>query len=210
MARNYTVSSRVSVTARFVSILIALSTIGVWSGALPAAGASLGEAIQALKTDGRIILLRHTQTVPGVGDPDGFRLEDCSTQRNLNELGIAQAKRFGAALKAAGIRIGRVLVSEWCRADDTARYVLQAAGVAAMPRTSFWPLNNVWDDDSRVDEQVAAARAEMAKWQGPGALLMVSHGVTIRPIIGRSTSQGGFFIVQPKGDTFEIVAEGRL
>ena len=103
-----------------------------------------------------------------------------------------------------------MLVSEWCRADDTARYILQAAGLENVPRTRFWPLNNVWDDDSRVDEQVASARSEMAKWRGPGALLMVSHGVTIRPIIGRTTSQGGFFIVQPKAGTFEIVAEGRL
>lgn len=177
---------------------------------VPARAGSLEAAIAALKKDGRVILMRHTQTVPGVGDPDGFKLEECATQRNLNDEGIDQARRFGAVLKAAGIRIGRVLVSEWCRADDTARYILEAAGQSDLPRTRFWPLNNVWDDDSRVDEQTTKTRAEIASWQGPGTLLMVSHGVTIRPVTGQSTSQGGFFVIEPMDNTFKIVIEGRL
>lgn len=179
-------------------------------GAVSAHAGQLDAAIKALETDGRVILMRHTQTTPGVGDPDGFKLEECATQRNLNDEGIEQARRFGRALKAAGIRIARVLVSEWCRADDTARYVLEAAGQAETPRTRFWPLNNVWDDNSRVNQQTAKTRAEIANWRGPGALLMVSHGVTIRPVVGQSTSQGGFFVLAPSDDTFKIIAEGRL
>ena len=194
--------------AACLSLLLAGSA--VWLNASPAHAGALDDALAALKTDGRVILMRHTQTTPGVGDPDGFRLAECATQRNLNEEGITQARRFGRALKAAGIRIGRVLVSAWCRADDTARYVLEAAGQPDIPRTRFWPLNNVWDDDSRVDEQTAKTRTEIARWRGPGALLMVSHGVTIRPVIGQSTSQGGFFVLAPKGDTFKVIAEGRL
>ena len=154
--------------------------------------------------------MRHTQTTPGVGDPSGFKLDDCATQRNLNDLGKRQARTFGRALRKAGITIGAVYVSQWCRADDTARFVLEAAGKSDLARTTFPALNNVWDDDSRVDQQVKDIRAAIAKWRGPGALLMVSHGVTIRPAIGRSTSQGGFFVVEPKADGFEVIAEGRL
>lgn len=177
--------------------------------------ASFDDAIQALKVDGRVILMRHTQTVPGVGDPSGFQLEECSTQRNLNELGIEQARSLGAALRNAGIRIGRVLVSQWCRADDTARFVLEAAsqGNASqgkVKRERLPALNNVWDDDSRIDQQVAEIRAAIGRWQGPGILLMVSHGVTIRPVTGQSAPQGGFFVLQPNSDGFSLIAEGAL
>lgn len=119
--------------------------------------------MRSLKSDGRVILMRHTQTVPGVGDPEGFKLGSCATQRNLNELGIKQARALGSAIKKAGVRIGRVLVSEWCRADDTARHLLEAAGEAKLPREQFWQLNNVWDDNSRVKEQVTGVRAAITK-----------------------------------------------
>ncbi len=189
---------------------VALLSLTLCSFPITVLSGSLKEALRQLKIDGRVVVMRHMQTVPGVGDPSGFKLGSCKTQRNLNKLGIKQAREFGLALKAAGIRIGRVLVSEWCRADDTARHILDAAGLKDMRRERFWPLNNVWDDDSRVDEQVAKVRAELVKWRGPGALLMVSHGVTIRPVLGRSTSQGGFFVIKPTGAGFKIVAEGRM
>ena len=176
----------------------------------PLAAADLAKALAALKIDGRVILMRHTQTVPGAGDPSGFKLGDCSTQRNLNQRGISQARQFGAALKAANIRIGKVLVSQWCRADDTARFVLDAAGLAKKFREPFWPLNNVWDDDSKVKQQSAAVRAKINEWRGPGVLLMVSHGVTISPILGRTTSQGGFFVIEPSNGKVNIIAEARL
>ena len=177
---------------------------------LAAAAADLAPALEMLKRDGRVILMRHTQTVPGVGDPGSFKLGDCSTQRNLNQQGINQARKFGAALKSAGIRIGKVLVSEWCRADDTARHILEEAGFGDMRREPFWPLNNVWDDDSKVKQQSAAVRAKINEWRGPGVLLMVSHGVTISPILGRTTSQGGFFVIEPSNGKVNIIAEARL
>jgi len=187
---------------------LALATL--FFALLPAAAApaSFDATIRALNEDGRVILMRHVQTVPGVGDPKGFRLEDCATQRNLNQEGFDQARRLGKSLREAGVRIGRVLVSQWCRADDTARLILKAAGQDSVAREPFPALNNVWDDDSRIDQQVADIRAAIAGWRGPGVLLMVSHGVTIRPVTGRSAPQGGFFVLQPEADGFVIVAEG--
>ena len=41
------------------------------------------------------VLWRHAQTTPGVGDPPGFQLKGCSTQRNLSEEGRAQARAAG-------------------------------------------------------------------------------------------------------------------
>lgn len=192
---------------RFLFALLALGYAILSTGAV---AASLDEAIGALQGDGRVILMRHTQTVPGVGDPDGFRLHKCSTQRNLNQQGFEQAQGLGNALREADVRIGRVLVSQWCRADDTARLILEAAGQNALAREPMPALNNVWEDDSRIEQQVEEIRAAIAEWQGPGTLLMVSHGVTIRPVTGRSPPQGGFFVLRPDGDGFVIVAEGAI
>ena len=48
-----------------------------------------------LKKGGQVVLMRHAVTTPGVGDPPGFRLDDCSTQRNLTDAGRRDAQRVG-------------------------------------------------------------------------------------------------------------------
>ena len=74
----------------------------------------------ALRAGGAVVVLRHAQTVPGIGDPPGFRLQDCSTQRNLSEEGRQQARRLGETLRRAGVKVDEVLSSRWCRCLDTA------------------------------------------------------------------------------------------
>ena len=44
-------------------------------------------------------------TAPGGGDPPGFRLDDCSTQRNLSDDGREEARRIGAAFRTRGIPV---------------------------------------------------------------------------------------------------------
>ena len=41
----------------------------------------------------KIILIRHAKA-PGGGDPEGFKIEDCKTQRNLDMMGINKAKKI--------------------------------------------------------------------------------------------------------------------
>lgn len=48
-------------------------------------------------TAGGVLLLRHA-IAPGLGDPEDFRIDDCSTQRNLSEAGRQQAIAIGAWL----------------------------------------------------------------------------------------------------------------
>jgi phosphohistidine phosphatase SixA len=63
--------------------------------------------------------MRHAVTTPGVGDPAGFRLDDCSTQRNLTDAGREDARRVGGTFRTRGIPVGRVLSSPWCRCLET-------------------------------------------------------------------------------------------
>ena len=73
----------------------------------------------ALDRPGAFAIMRHA-LAPGTGDPAGFTLEDCSTQRNLDDRGRAQALAIGAAFRARGVQFDAVLSSQWCRCQETA------------------------------------------------------------------------------------------
>ena len=76
--------------------------------------------INELKNGGKIIFIRHAYA-PGGGDPENFDINDCSTQRNLNEEGRKQAQYIGNFFKENRIKIDKVLSSEWCRCKETAK-----------------------------------------------------------------------------------------
>ena len=69
----------------------------------------------------KIILIRHS-LAPGGGDPSGFKIDDCDTQRNLNRKGINQSKKIGKLFKNNKVPVDKVLSSQWCRCKDTAKY----------------------------------------------------------------------------------------
>ena len=77
-------------------------------------------AWKALRAGRHVALMRHADAPGGVGDPPGFRLDDCATQRNLSARGRADAVRIGARLKSEGIAFEKILSSPWCRCIDTA------------------------------------------------------------------------------------------
>src|SRR5262249_39419858 len=81
----------------------------------PAAAVADDAVWELLRGGAQIVLMRHTITTPGVGDPVGFRLDDCATQRNLTDGGREDARRVGAAFRQRAIPVGRVLSSPWCR-----------------------------------------------------------------------------------------------
>src|SRR5262245_33429691 len=101
---------------RFVIFAILLG----FCTATDTASADEAEAWTALRTGRHVALMRHTDAPGGVGDPPGFRLEDCATQRNLSAEGRADATRIGVRLKSERIAFERILSSPWCRCMDTA------------------------------------------------------------------------------------------
>ena len=73
----------------------------------------------ALKSPDAVGLMRHA-LAPGIGDPDTFDLNDCTTQRTLDDRGRDQARRTGESLRAAGVTFDEVWTSQWCRSRNTA------------------------------------------------------------------------------------------
>lgn len=169
--------------------LLLLALLGLVPGPLAAAGE---EVWAALAADGGILLLRHAQTVPGTGDPAGFRPDDCATQRNLNEAGREQARALGETLRRRGVAAGRVLSSPWCRTLETAR-LLRLGPVEPSPL-----LASTWNDEVQNPDRSDQLRALAAAWQGPGALILVTHGITMRGLIGRSAGQGGGYVLRAR------------
>jgi phosphohistidine phosphatase SixA len=182
---------------------LAITLLVLALSALPASALS-DKTIALLKTGGHVILMRHGQTVPGAGDPQGFTFGDCATQRNLSDSGREDARRFGEALRKNGIAVGRVLSSPWCRCIDTARLALPDAPVEEdASLSSFFAVR----DPAQRQDAMAKMRTTIAAWAGPENLLMVSHQQTISALAGEHLSQGAMLILKPKPGGFDVVAD---
>jgi phosphohistidine phosphatase SixA len=88
----------------FTNFTVVLSSESIWDEA---------------RKGNKVILIRHS-LAPGGGDPAGFKIENCKTQRNLNKAGIDQSKKIGKIFRDNKIPIDIILSSEWCRCKDTA------------------------------------------------------------------------------------------
>jgi phosphohistidine phosphatase SixA len=123
---------------------------------------------------GDVVLVRHANA-PGVGDPPGLKLDDCATQRNLDDTGRAEARKLGDEFLARHLRVGAVLTSQWCRTRETARIAFGADKVRDEPAfNSFFGGN-----PAANAAQTARAREILKQWAGPGVLVAVTHQVNI-------------------------------
>lgn len=151
---------------------------------------------QQLRTGrGYAVLLRHA-LAPGTGDPPGFRLGDCSTQRNLSLEGRRQAIAIGAQWRRERMPVDRVLTSRWCRARDTAR-LLAVGAVTAYPALD----SSFTVSEATAAQRTAKVRALLERHRGePGVLVLVGHQVNITDLTGVAPPSGGAIVVQARGD----------
>ena len=166
--------------------------------------AQADEALWKLLRDGgQVLFIRHATTTPGVGDPPGFRLDACATQRNLSEEGRAAARRLGETLRARNVPVGEVFSSPWCRCHETAR-------LAFGREASTWiALSNLFGRRENAEAQVREMRARIGAWRGKGNLVLISHGSTALPLTGISPQQAEIIVLTPGGGERFTVA-GRI
>jgi broad specificity phosphatase PhoE len=156
--------------------------------ALPLSAAADEKLWSLLKAGGQVILIRHAITTRGVGDPPGFRLDDCSTQRNLTDAGRRHAQRIGEEFRERGIPVGRVLSSPWCRCVETAKLAFGGA-------ERLDALSNLFGRQENRERQVRELQTLVVKESGKANLILVTHGSTIGALTGVSPDTGEMVIL---------------
>ena len=138
---------------------------------------------------GNVILIRHA-IAPGGGDPTGFKINDCKTQRNLNEVGINQSKKIGKIFRNNKIPIDIVLSSEWCRCKDTAFHAFGKF-------KEFSALNSTFSYPYIKNElrQIKEIKKYLKNWDGKGKnLILITHYSIITAITDAVPSSGEIVI----------------
>tara|TARA_A200000113_G_scaffold173081_1_gene158106 strand:- start:61 stop:618 length:558 start_codon:yes stop_codon:yes gene_type:complete len=140
--------------------------------------------INQLDDGGKLIFIRHAYA-PGNGDPAGFNLNDCSTQRNLSEDGRKQAQSIGEFFNKNKIEIDKVLSSEWCRCKETAKIAFKNYST-----NSF--LNSFYSSkfSKNKDKQILAFNNYIKNFRSKKNLILVTHYVFISEVLNYGPSSG--------------------
>jgi hypothetical protein len=138
---------RVMIVKRFPSKFpfVATAALAVLLIHAPSVPADESDVWNALARGGHVALIRHGNAPPGYGgDPPGFRIDDCKTQRNMDDKGRAQSKALGEAFREHGVRVDRVAASPVCRCQSSWKgpgtLVLVSHGEAIKPLVGFMPM----------------------------------------------------------------------
>ena len=151
------------------------------------------ELWELMRKGGQVVLIRHPLTEAGVGDPQGLRLEDCSTQRNLSDEGREHARRIGEAFRLHRVPVERVLTSAWCRC-------VEAAGIAFGKPEISPALANLFGRSENRQKQIALLTEMVSEHRGQGNVVMVTHGSTILGLTRIPVNMGEIMVVTPQGE----------
>ena len=144
-----------------------------------------------LKKGGYVILMRNSAVDEGLGDPKGYKINDCTTQLNLTDKGRAEAKKIGDEFKKRKIPIKQVLTSAFCRAKETAQLAFGKADV-------WEALNSFYDKPERKSEQTRLLHQRLESPPTDGTnLVLVTHGYNIVSAVGLNPDPGDMFIIAP-------------
>jgi len=179
MIKRFKLSVIVAVISCLLSQFAYANELAIW------------DKLQGTNPKGYVLLLRHT-LAPGVGDPENFKLNDCSTQRNLSQVGREDAKSVGDWLKQREIKIARVESSRWCRAKETAQ-LLDIGRVRLNPN-----LDSLFDSqDPAKAIQTARVKKQIVDWRNKsGLLVLVGHFVNIGAVTGVGVGSGEGVLVK--------------
>lgn len=150
------------------------------------------ELVKDLQDGQHVLLMRHADA-PGYGDPKGYVIGNCSTQRNLGEGGKKQSRAIGVWLSNQGIQNAEIFSSPWCRCLDTAT-LLNKGSVKIEPS-----LGSFFDDMSLEKRQTRGLEVfiknELAK-QSKVPLILVTHHVNIEAFTGKVVGVGDMVLVK--------------
>ena len=144
--------------------------------------------IKEFKQGGKLIFIRHAYA-PGSGDPKNFNLDDCSTQRNLNNRGKKQSKNIGSLFLKNNIKIHKVYSSEWCRCKETADIAFKKFETKQFLNSFYSPQYS----KNRI-QQVIDFKHFLKKWNEKDNLIFITHYVVISEFLNYAPSSGEIVI----------------
>jgi phosphohistidine phosphatase SixA len=163
-------------------------------------GAQAAPTLAERARQGGVLLIRHASTEPGLGDPAGFSLGQCSTQRNLSAQGRAEARAMGAWFKRHRLEPQAVLSSQWCRCQDTARLALE--------RAQDWSaLNSTFAGQGQPDRQLSELRERLQRLPAGVLEVWITHQVIMTALTQAYPAMGEGFLVDRQG---QLLARGMM
>ena len=144
--------------------------------------------INKLKEGGKLIFIRHA-IAPGSGDPENFDINECNTQRNLDNNGKTQAKEIGDYLSRNKILIDKIISSEWCRCKETALLAFNKFETKSF-LNSFYSSKFI----KNKDQQMKELKMYIKNWKSKKNLVLVTHYVVISEILDYNPSSGEIVI----------------
>lgn len=166
-----------------------------------AAGTATPDVVAVMRAGGNVLLIRHAATESGLGDPPGFRVDDCATQRNLSDEGRRQAARLGEALRKARVPLAEVRSSRWCRCLETARLAFGSQ----RPVHPWQPLDSFFGRREAAAAQTNAALATLDALPGDSNWVWVTHQVNIAALTGAGAEPGEVIVARPVDNGLHVV-----
>jgi len=144
-------------------------------------------------SDGQHVLLMRHADAPGFGDPAGYQLDQCATQRNLGDYGKKQAALIGVWLKQQGISSANVMSSPWCRCIDTAKLLNLGKVQIAPALGSFFDNMSLEKQQTKELEKLIQSTL---KSNSKTPIILVTHHVNIQAYTGKVVSVGDMVLVK--------------
>ena len=174
------INSKIKIIYKYLAIILMLGLSNFLTKA-NAENYSIEEIINDINAN--VIFMRHA-LAPGIGDPNNFKIGDCSTQRNLNETGIAQAVLIGKQLKKNSIQFNKIYSSQWCRCYQTAT-LLDLGKVH-----EFAGLNSIFQNFVSRRETLQKLEQKLSEIPLNKLIIFVTHQVNIQAITKKNVASG--------------------
>lgn len=162
------------------------------------------ELVQALRSGGYVVYIRHAMTERDQADTDRTNFERCDTQRNLSAEGRQMAREIGRAFDALGIPVGKVITSPYCRTVETGQLAFRRHDKSD---ALYFAVGA--SKDERTRQSVELRR--MLGTAPPAKLntVLVSHHANLKEATGIwPKAEGDAHVFRPRaGGEFDHVAE---
>ena len=146
-----------------------------------------------------VVFLRHS-IAPGFGDPKNFKIDDCSTQRNLSKTGILQARSIGKFFIENNIEFSEILSSQWCRCKDT----INEMNIGNWK--TFPGLNSFFQNFSKKQIVLPLLYDKLKNVKNDELILLVTHQIVISEITNVSPPSGDIVIYNTKNKKAKLIS----